>query len=43
MEVHFTPDAEAQLQQFAAPQGEDAAQVVEETVSRILERSSPFY
>jgi predicted transcriptional regulator len=42
MEVHFTPDTEAQLKQFAASEGKDAAQVVEETVARMLERRSQF-
>lgn len=42
MEVHFTPDTEAQLKQFAARQGKDAAQVVEETVSHMLERQARF-
>jgi len=42
MEVHFTPDTEAQLKQFAAKEGKDAAQVVEETVARMLERHSQF-
>jgi predicted transcriptional regulator len=42
MEVHFTPDTEAQLQQFAASKGKDAAQVVEETVTRMLERQAQF-
>ena len=34
MEVHFTPETEAQLKQLAASKGKDAAQVVEETVAR---------
>lgn len=42
MEVHFNPDTEAQLKQFAARQGKDAAQVVEETVSHMLERQARF-
>jgi predicted transcriptional regulator len=42
MEVHFTPDQEAQLRQFAASEGKDAARVVEETVVRILERRAQF-
>ena len=33
MEVNFTPHTEAQLKEFAARKGKDAAQVVEETVS----------
>lgn len=42
MEVHFTPDTEAQLKQFAASEGKDAAQLVEETVARMLERRAQF-
>ena len=40
--MHFTPDQEAQLRQFAASEGKDAARVVEETVVRILERRAQF-
>jgi predicted transcriptional regulator len=42
MEVHFTPNTETQLKQFAARKGKDAAQVVEETVSNMLERQASF-
>ena len=42
MEVHFAPDTEAQLKQFAASKGKAAAQVVEETVARMLERQAQF-
>jgi predicted transcriptional regulator len=42
MEVHFTPDALAQLNQFAASQGKAAEQVVEETVARMLQRQAQF-
>lgn len=42
MEVHFTPDTQARLQQLAASEGKDAAQVVEETVTRVLERRAQF-
>ncbi len=42
MEVHFTPATEAQLKQFAASKGKDVAQVVEETVSGMLERQARF-
>jgi predicted transcriptional regulator len=42
MEVHFTPATQAQLQQLAASEGKDAAQVVEETVTRVLERRTEF-
>ena len=42
MEVHFTPDTEARLRQLAASRGKDVAQVVEETVTRMLERQAQF-
>ena len=42
MEVQFEPDVQAQLNQFAASQGKAAAQVVEETVARILQRQAQF-
>ena len=42
MEVHFTPDTQAQLQQLAASEGKNAAQVVEETITRVLERRAKF-
>ena len=42
MEVNFTPHTEAQLKEFAARKGKDAAQVVEETVSNMLERQADF-
>jgi predicted transcriptional regulator len=42
MEVHFTPDTKARLEQFAASEGKDAAQLVEETVARVLERRAKF-
>jgi len=42
MEIHFTPDTEAQLKQFAALKGKNAAQVVEETISSMLERRASF-
>ena len=42
MEVHFTPDTQAQLQQLAASEGKNAAQVVEETITRVLERRTKF-
>jgi hypothetical protein len=38
MEVNFTPHTEAQLKEFVARKGTDAAQVVEETVVSMLER-----
>jgi predicted transcriptional regulator len=42
VEVHFARDIEAQLKQFAASKGKAAAQVVEETVARMLERRAQF-
>ena len=42
MEVQFTPEQQAQLNQFAASQGKAAAQVVEETVARMLQRQEQF-
>lgn len=42
MEVHFSPDTEVQLKELAARKGKDAAQVVEETVSNMLERQARF-
>ena len=42
MEVQFEPDVQAQLDQFAASQGKAAAQVVTETVSRMLRRQAQF-
>ena len=40
MEVQFEPDVQAQLNQFAASQGKAAAQVVEETIARMLQRQA---
>jgi predicted transcriptional regulator len=42
MEIHLTPHTEAQLKEFAARKGKDAAQVVEETVTTMLERQARF-
>jgi predicted transcriptional regulator len=42
MEVHFTPQTEAQLKQFAASKGKNVAQVVEEIIARMLEREAQF-
>lgn len=42
MEVHFTPDTQTQLQQLAASEGKDAAQLVQETVTRMLQRRAQF-
>ena len=37
MEVHFSPEKEARLQQVATRVGKNTAQVVEEAVDRMLE------
>jgi predicted transcriptional regulator len=42
MEVHFSPDKEARLRQFATRTGKDAAQVAEEAVDRMLEYGARF-
>jgi predicted transcriptional regulator len=42
MEVHFSPQTEQQLKQFAASKGKDAAEVVEEAVVRMLEARVRF-
>jgi predicted transcriptional regulator len=42
VEVHLAPDTEAQLKEFAASKGKEAAQVVKETVARMLERQAQF-
>jgi len=42
MEVHFPPDKEAKLRDFASRSGKDAAQLVEEAVDRMLEYDDRF-
>ena len=42
MEVHFTPTTEDQLKQFAANKGKEPAQIVEETIARMLKRQKEF-
>ncbi len=42
MEVHFSPDKEARLQQFATRTGKDPAQLIEEAVDRMLEYETRF-
>lgn len=42
MEVHFSPDKEARLQQLAIRTGKDTAQVVAEAVDRMLEYDRRF-
>ena len=42
MEVHFTPEEEAQLSQIANYVGTDAEHVVLDAVSRLLERDRHY-
>ncbi len=42
MEVHFSPEKEARLQEFASRAGKDPVQMVEEAVDRMLEYDSCF-
>ena len=42
MEVHFTPEQEAQLSRIASHNGTDAEQVVKETINRMLENQARF-
>lgn len=42
MEVHFSPDIEARLQQVAVANGKDAEQLVKDTVARMLENQARF-
>ena len=42
MEINLAPQTEAQLQQLATSQGKKPAQLVEETVTRLLERQATF-
>ncbi|MGA2590092.1 MAG: hypothetical protein ABSH32_09270 [Bryobacteraceae bacterium] len=42
MEVHFSPEKEARLQQVATRIGKNTAQVVEEAVDRMLEYDERF-
>lgn len=42
MEVHFSPDVETRLQQLAVANGKNAAQLVEDTVARMLENQGRF-
>ena len=42
MEVHFTPDQEAQLSQIAAHTGTVAADLVKDAALRLLEEDSRF-
>jgi predicted transcriptional regulator len=42
MEVHFTPEQEARLHQFATRTGKNPEQLVEEAVRRMLEYDERF-
>jgi hypothetical protein len=42
MEVHFTPEQEAQLAQIAANAGTDAERLVKDAVLRLLEGTADF-
>lgn len=39
MEVHFTPEQEAQLAQIASREGTDAAELVKDAALRLLEKA----
>jgi predicted transcriptional regulator len=42
MEIHLAPDTEARLQHLATSQGKDPAQLVEETVTRMVQHDIEF-
>jgi predicted transcriptional regulator len=42
MEVHFTPEQEAQLSQIASHAGTDAEHLVKDAAMRLLERDRNF-
>ena len=42
MEIHLTPEKEALLRQVAARTGQDAAQVIQEAVDRLLDHDAWF-
>jgi predicted transcriptional regulator len=42
MEVHLTPEKEAQLQKLAAWSGRDPSQLVQNAVDRLLEEDTEF-
>ncbi len=42
MEVHFSPDVEARLQQVASATGKNAEQLVKDTVGRMLDDQARF-
>jgi hypothetical protein len=43
MEVHFTPEQEAQLAQIATNAGTDAERLVKDAVLRLLEEDTGFH
>jgi len=42
MEVHFTPEQEAQLSQIASTTGTDAERLIKEAALRLLEEDTRF-
>lgn len=42
MELHFTPEEEAQLAQIASKEGTDAERLVKEAALRLLEEDTRF-
>jgi predicted transcriptional regulator len=42
MEVHLTPEKEARLQEIAAWQAKDTAQLLQEAVDRLLDEDAGF-
>jgi predicted transcriptional regulator len=42
MEIHLTPEKEARLREFAARNGQDATEVIEEAVGRLLDHDAWF-
>ena len=42
MEVHFTPEQEARLQQIASKEGTDPERLVKEAALRVLEEDARF-
>ena len=42
MEIHFTPEQEAQLAQIATQEGTDAERLVKDAAVRILEENARF-
>ena len=42
MELHFTPEQEAQLAQIAAKEGTDAVRLVKDAALRLLEEDARF-